>query len=135
MPVRMQSSRLSGNISALTGQHPAFNSGGLRQSRGAMMMLDAAIVALSCMVAYLMRFEGAVPTGFFRQMLVLVPVLALARVLLNYVFGLYRVVWRYVGLHEALKFAQSVAIISAVMALCRIALVGVVPQLLFPLSI
>ncbi len=98
-------------------------------------MLDFAIVLASGMAAYLARFEGAIPSTFFRQMLVLVPVLAVLRIATNGLFGVYRMVWRYVGLIEALRFAQSVALVSLLLLLGRVFLVHLDPHLIFPYSI
>jgi len=50
-------------------------------------MLDLVLCATSTMVAYVVRFEGAIPGGFFVQMLLLVPSLALMRVMANYRMG------------------------------------------------
>ena len=104
-------------------------------SRAIVMMLDIAIVAVSVMFAYLVRFEGHISFKFFYQMLVLMPVLALARLAANGLFGVYRVVWLYVGLYEALRFAQAVFIVSAVLAICRAFVSPYVPWLNFPYSI
>ncbi len=105
------------------------------QTRLAAMSLDATIVILCGMVAYLARFEGSISGPFFRQMLVLVPVLAVLRVLANAAFGVYRMVWRYVGLSEALRFAQACAAVSLVLLGGRLFLYGADPHLVFPYSI
>ncbi|MCB9559560.1 MAG: polysaccharide biosynthesis protein [Kofleriaceae bacterium] len=101
-------------------------------------MLDFVIVALGVLVAYVARFEGHIPHSFYRQMMFLAPLLAFGRVMINYVFGVYRLVWRYVGLHEALRMAQATALVSLVLIFCRLVLgpeLLHVPQLIFPLSI
>ena len=105
------------------------------QTRLAAITLDASIVLIGGMVAYLARFEGSIPHNFFRQMVVLIPALALLRVAGNYLFGVYRMVWRYVGLSEALRFAQACAAVSVVLLAGRLFLYRVDPHLVFPYSI
>jgi FlaA1/EpsC-like NDP-sugar epimerase len=78
-------------------------------------MLDLVLVVVAGTAAYLARFEGRIPPTFFRQLAVVIPVLALARVAANRLFGVYRMVWRYVGLVEALRFAQACAAVSALL--------------------
>ncbi len=106
-----------------------------RQTRLVAVSLDVAIVLISGMVAYLARFEGSIPHPFFRQMGVLIPALAALRVLANGLFGVYRMVWRYVGLSEALRFAQACAVISLLLLVGRLSLYRADPHLVFPYSI
>ncbi len=99
-----------------------------------MLFVIAALGAAS----YIARFEGEVlPSSFFRQMLVMLPLLAGLRVAVNYAFGVYRLVWRYMGLLEAVRMAQATLLVSAVLLVCRLGLSDVLgtPYLLFPLSI
>jgi FlaA1/EpsC-like NDP-sugar epimerase len=130
---RASSSRSSGPAASMSGATPVARR--LRQGRGAAMTLDFALVALGILAAYIARFEGVISTGFYRQLLVLAPLLAVARVAVGYAFGIYRMVWRYVGLQEALRMAQAVAVVSAVLLFCRLVLSPYVPQLTIPLSI
>ena len=105
------------------------------QTKAATAILDAALCTISVMAAYLIRFEGHIPDSFVVQMMLVIPALVLARVLANWAFGVYRFVWRYVSLHEALRLAQSVAAVSMVLLACRLTLVPYSKLLLFPLSI
>jgi FlaA1/EpsC-like NDP-sugar epimerase len=126
-------SRSTGSLPAHGGAAPMF--GRKRQALMLAVILDVAIVLIDGMVAYLARFEGSIPHNFFRQMVVLIPALATLRVLSNWLFGVYRMVWRYVGLSEALRFAQAGASVSALLLLGRLTLYGVDPHLVFPFSI
>jgi FlaA1/EpsC-like NDP-sugar epimerase len=106
-----------------------------RQTRVAAAALDFVIVLSAGMAAYLARFEGTIPGSFFRQLLVLVPVLAMLRIGANWVCGVYRMVWRYVGLAEALRFAQACAIVSVLLLVVRLVLGRVDSHFIFPYSI
>ena len=128
------SGRLSGSSAAITARNPAL--GRLFfQSRAGVITLDFALVALGVLASYIARFEGLIPSAFFRQMLIAAPLLALARVSVNAVFGVYRMVWRYVGLHEAFRMAQAVAVVSLVLLAFRLLAVPYLPHLSIPLSI
>jgi FlaA1/EpsC-like NDP-sugar epimerase len=125
--------RLTGGLPSMSGSHASM--GRNRQSRVAAPLLDFTIVMAAGMVAYLARFEGRIPASFFRQLVVLVPLLAAARVITNAAYGVYRMVWRYVGLVEALRFAQACATVSAALLLGRLVLGRIEPHFIFPFSI
>ncbi|MBZ0232808.1 MAG: polysaccharide biosynthesis protein [Deltaproteobacteria bacterium] len=99
------------------------------------MLLDFVLVTFGVLLAYVARFEGSIPAHFFRHMLVVAPVLAMVRILVNAGFGVYRLVWRYVGLLEAVRMAQAVATVSVLLLLFRLTLPSYLPQLSLPLSI
>jgi len=105
-----------------TGSHNAITQRRRIQASFAVVMLDFVIAALAVAAAYLIRFEGAIPYKFYRQMLLLVPIMAGARVAMNAAFGIYRMVWRYIGLRETLRFVESVMVGSAALLLCRLLL-------------
>ncbi len=125
--------RATGSLPSHSASLPAIAT--QRQSRLLALSLDATIVLVSGMVAYLARFEGAIPHNFFRQMVVLIPALAVLRVLANMLFGVYRMVWRYVGLSEALRFAQACAAVSLLLLVGRLFFARLDPHLVFPYSI
>jgi FlaA1/EpsC-like NDP-sugar epimerase len=106
-----------------SGQMPAMP-GGYLQVQIAAVILDVFIVGFSTMAAYAIRFGfvGMVQAKYLYQMMLLVPVLILARVVLNALLGVYRVVWRYVGLREALRFVRAVAVGSALLSVALLVL-------------
>jgi FlaA1/EpsC-like NDP-sugar epimerase len=106
-----------------SGQMPAMP-GGYLQVQIAAVILDVFIIGFSTMAAYAIRFGfvGMVQAKYLYQMMVLVPVLILARVLLNALLGVYRVVWRYVGLRETLRFVRAVAVGSALLSVALLIL-------------
>jgi len=112
-----RSARWTGASPALSGNRRAV---GWRNTQAAVLMLDLVLVVVAGTAAYLARFEGRIPPTFFRQLAVVIPVLALARVAANRLFGVYRMVWRYVGLVEALRFAQACAAVSALLLFGRL---------------
>jgi FlaA1/EpsC-like NDP-sugar epimerase len=113
----------SGPQPSASGQMPAMP-GGYLQVQIAAVILDVFIVGFSTMAAYAIRFGfvGMVQAKYLYQMMVLVPVLILARVVLNALLGVYRVVWRYVGLRETLRFVRAVAVGSALLSVALLVL-------------
>lgn len=101
--------------------------GGYRQIQAAAVILDIFIIGFSTMAAYVIRFGfvGMVQEKYLYQLMLLVPALIVARVGINTLLGVYRVVWRYVGLPETLRFVRAVAmgsiIVSAALLVVRYA--------------
>ena len=124
--------RLSGGMPSLSGSHAAMVR---RPTQAGIVMLDFVIVMAAGMAAYIARFEGAIPTGYFRQLALFIPALAILRVIANSLFGVYRMVWRYVGLGEAMRFVQACATVSVLALLGRFVLGQVDPHFVFPYSI
>ncbi len=124
----------------MSGQFPAL-AGSDRQLRAAAVMLDIFIVGFSVMAAYALRFGpvGVLADKYLYQMMVLVPCLICARLGMNMLMGVYRVVWRYVGLRETLRFVRAVAVGSGIVSACLMALRYGLPEqfgfLQIPLSI
>lgn len=73
------------------------------------MVIDALIIANAYVLAAVIILADRAPAGYFTKLLVFVPIAVLVHCALNYRFGLYHMVGRYVGLHQALKIAQATA--------------------------
>lgn len=107
----------SGHMPSASGQMAAMP-GGYLQVQIAAIILDVFIVGFGTMAAYAIRFGfvGMVQAKYLYQMMALVPALIAVRVLLNALLGVYRMVWRYVGLRETLRFVRAVAVGSALVS-------------------
>ena len=66
-----------------------------------LVLLDIAVVVPAYMLALVVRLEGVVPPDRWRAFWVFVPVLILAHLLSNFLFGLYGQMWRYASVQEA----------------------------------
>lgn len=64
-------------------------------------LLDVAIVFGAYLGPLVLRFEGAVPSEYWRQFLIFAPVAMALHLLVNALFGLYGEMWRYASLPEA----------------------------------
>lgn len=81
-----------------------------RQQTLIFVMLDVSIIWVATVLAYFVRFEGAVPDDFMR---ILAPVAIVASVVfpaLFGVFGLYGYIWRYVGVPALVRLGWVTAL-------------------------
>lgn len=91
-------------------------------SRTNQQILDGAIVGVSFYLAFLIRFEGAVPPYHQYQFwALLLPVIA-GRLLTNFMFGLHRIQWRYISFRDALNTSRGYVAFSFVLLLIRFVL-------------
>ncbi len=79
-------------------------------TRRTQVALDAGIFAGSLMLAYLIRFEGMPKGSDAAQFFLWLPVLSVARLIVNRKFGVYRFIWRFVSLPDVLAIARSLGI-------------------------
>jgi len=107
----------------------------LLKVRVAQVVVDVVLFAAALVSAYLIRFEGELPEWARHQMLVILPYIAGARFLAGALGGAYRVVWRYVGVREALRFAKIIGGVSALLLLARVALPDDLSVLRVPIGI
>ena len=85
-------------------------------------VVDALVAGVAFYLAYLLRFEGAVPLGARLQFWLWVGVVMAGRVLSNSLFRVYRLIWRYVSLHDALYISRAYLALSAILVLLRLGL-------------
>jgi FlaA1/EpsC-like NDP-sugar epimerase len=70
-------------------------------------VVDAVVVGLALFLAYQIRFEWRVPADSAHQMWLFLPVLMIGQVAINWAFGTYRLIWRYIGLTDAVAAAPG----------------------------
>jgi FlaA1/EpsC-like NDP-sugar epimerase len=91
--------------------------------RGVIILaFDALFVCLSLTFAYLLRFEGDVPTEFARAGLIALPVFVAVRLLLSVFGGLHRWSFRMSGLSEATRLVTLTGLGTAFIALILFAI-------------
>jgi FlaA1/EpsC-like NDP-sugar epimerase len=77
--------------------------------------IDLAIIALSAMLAYWVRFEGSVPPQFRSTILPVVIVAATGYAIAFWVSSLYKQVWRYVGVDMILRLLVAVSVVTGLL--------------------
>jgi FlaA1/EpsC-like NDP-sugar epimerase len=80
-----------------------------------LIVLDVAIVVFATVIAYYVRFEGIVPPPFRQWIVPLIVIAATTYGILFALFGLYRLVLRYVGVDTLLKLLAASTVGFAVL--------------------
>jgi FlaA1/EpsC-like NDP-sugar epimerase len=86
-----------------------------------LIVLDVAIVVFATVIAYYVRFEGIVPPPFRQWIVPLIVIAATTYGILFALFGLYRLVLRYVGVDTLLKLLAASAVGFAVLITLNLA--------------
>lgn len=83
-------------------------------NRGTQVFIDCAMLTVAFVMAYLARFDGIPDKEFQKQLLLVLPYAVALQVGVNYLKGVYRFVWRFVGLREALVIGEAVLMATIV---------------------
>ncbi len=78
--------------------------------RIAEVVVDLAIIGLSYLSAFLLRFEGVISPQNQQLILDSLPVLIGLKLLSFFLFGLYRGVWRYVSLNDLVAISKAIVV-------------------------
>ncbi len=76
------------------------------------LAVDFVIVILSYAAALLLRFDAHVPGESWHWLLWAVPIIAVAYVLANMVFGVYRTAWKYGSIMDAFYLGLAVTLVT-----------------------
>jgi FlaA1/EpsC-like NDP-sugar epimerase len=98
-------------------------------------LIDSLIAGISFSVAYLARFDGHLPPESRYQMWYLLPAVMLGQAFFNLWLGTYRMVWRYVGLADAVTLTRNFAALPAVLLALRYATPAKLAWMQVPLGV
>jgi UDP-GlcNAc:undecaprenyl-phosphate GlcNAc-1-phosphate transferase len=84
------------------------------------VLADLVLVSVGYYLAYVIRFEGAIPAVQERNFMVLLPIVILLKIAAFTQFGLYGSHWRYVGVTDLLRTIQAVALCALILAAAAI---------------
>lgn len=89
-----------------------------------MISIDACLVVAAYLLAYLLRFEGEIPSGEWMNFKNTVPYFLALKLIIFVAFGLYGGMWRYTSLVDLLNvlkatFTSSVLIILTILFIYR----------------
>jgi FlaA1/EpsC-like NDP-sugar epimerase len=98
-------------------------------------IIDALMAGGAFYLAYQLRFEGAIPPDSRYQFWLLFGVIMLGRVLSNSLLRVYRLIWHYFSLRDAIYVSRSYLAFSAILLLLRLGLPSSWWLLRVPLSI
>jgi len=102
------------------------------------VLIDACIFSISFFSAYLIRFEGLPPWPALKQFLIWFPYLVAARIYINWKLGVYKSIWRYVSLPDAISIGRSLSVITLLLLASRVLYPASAPlsgRLRIPLSV
>jgi len=89
-------------------------------SRTNQLVIDGSVFAISFATAYLIRFEGVPDWSASKQLFLWLPYLIAVRLLVNWKFGIYRFIWRYVSLPDAVAIGRSLSVVTALLLALRL---------------
>jgi len=84
------------------------------------IIIDGFIFATSFALAYAIRFEGIPQWPYLKQFLLWLPYLVALRLYVNWRLGIYRFIWRYVSLADAIAIIRSLAVVTAFLLAVRL---------------
>jgi FlaA1/EpsC-like NDP-sugar epimerase len=89
-----------------------------------MLLLDGIFIIAAYFLAYFLRFEGEIPYGEWMKFKATIPYTVIFKLLIFFVFGLYRGMWRYTSLVDFLNVLKatlfsSIIIILAILFIYR----------------
>lgn len=99
--------RLNGNI--------IFNGFIYNKRRIVEVILDFIIISVAYCFAFLLRFEGVLFDLHARLILESLPIVLVIKFLMFYLFGLYRGVWRYIGLYDIIAIFKAASLSSVLL--------------------
>lgn len=82
-----------------------------------MVLSDAVLVALCFYLAYLVRFEFAIPSRELENLAITLPYVVILKIAVFALFHLYRGMWRYTSLSDMLNAIKAVAASSLLLIL------------------
>ena len=101
----------------------------------AFILTDAAVIALSLWLAFLLRFDGVIPPRYLAMLQLLIPLAVGVKLLVFSVFRIYRFSWAYMSLGELFVVFLSCIVSSLALAALLFVLHNWPPLTGFPRSI
>ncbi|HKF26191.1 MAG TPA: nucleoside-diphosphate sugar epimerase/dehydratase [Candidatus Acidoferrum sp.] len=90
-------------------------------TRSNQIIMDAALWVVSLSAAFLVRGDGRLGAAELAQLLAWMPIVVLGRLALFSRLGMYRLIWRFVSISDAIRLTRSFA--ASVLPLLTIAIV------------
>ena len=72
------------------------------------VVIDFITICIAYTSAYLLRFEGVISPENQQLLLTSLSIIIPIKLLMFFAFGVYRGIWKYVGLHDAIAIAKGV---------------------------
>jgi FlaA1/EpsC-like NDP-sugar epimerase len=82
------------------------------------MTTDFAVIILSYVAAFLIRFEMQIPQALVSSMIATLPVVLVVRLACFWYFGLYRGIWQFASIYDLYSIVKAVGVSSLFVSLC-----------------
>ena len=104
-------------------------------SRGNQVLIDISIFCIAYLTSFIIRFEG-IPSGFdLEQMLLLLPVVVLARIICFALFPAYGIIWRFISVRDAATILAALVPPSVILTISRLFFPNSLMVFRLPLSV
>jgi len=103
-----------------------------QKKRWGLAMIDVLLLNLALWGAFALRFEGNIPSAFTSNFLYLALFVTLVRMACFWQLGVYKGVWRYVGMSDLLTIIKSISLGSVIILAATWTMV---PALGYPRSV
>lgn len=104
-------------------------------SRQVQYLLDFMVLAGAFVLAYLLRFDFAPPQREIIEALHQIPVVILIKFTVLYLAGIYKFIWRYIGLTEAKRIIYAAFVAALPLVALRLWLPASLQEWRIPLSV
>ena len=98
-------------------------------------LIDLVVFAFSLFAAYFVRFEGAIPDNFLKQLISLLPYIIIARSISFQAFSVYKIVWRYISIRDVSRILKAILPVTSILILARYLMPNSVALLRIPISV
>lgn len=98
-------------------------------------LMDLTLLLAAFVLAYLLRFDFEIPPNYFYQGLIQSPWVILFQFIALNSFGVYKFIWRFVGLAELKAFLKAALFSAVPLLLLRVFLPGDFQEFRVPISI
>ncbi len=81
------------------------------------VLIDMILICASYLSAYLIRYDGVITSDVFNHILKSLPIVLIVKLITFFKFGLYRGIWKYVGIGDLVSITKAVFLGSIFSAL------------------
>jgi len=85
--------------------------------RIAQVFIDLLLIIVVYIFVFIVRFEGNIPQEHIKHFWLFLTIVPPLRIIVNYLFGIYKHLWKYFGMKEMLSISYSTSFGSIVFAL------------------
>jgi FlaA1/EpsC-like NDP-sugar epimerase len=86
------------------------------------ILVDTALLLLSVLLAFLLRFDFSIPPQEWEHIKTLIPVVFFSKFLSFFIFGLYRGMWRYTSISDFINIIKASSL-GSIMSLAFLSLI------------